>query len=215
MMRGAGLLASTLLLAGCMETASSPAVTRIDLPAQSLDGLYRVESGRFDGVYRRADVDLRRYHAIAIAPPQIRFTPASGSAIEGTTLRQAMAGFLAEELARRLAPQRPLSTRTDRDVVIAAVTIQDIVMTTGADGQRVLDGTQAILTVELRDAVTGATLARFGERREIRRLGNQWPVTTEAGLSEARALAGLWAQPAAEIITFATFGLGELAMTAP
>jgi hypothetical protein len=170
---------SLLLLVGVMS-AGCFAAAHAEPPAATAqineEGLASIQVKGLDHVYARPGANLRQYTKVLLDPVEVSFSkswnpdPAGGpiTAAERQTIKDGLARILREELQRELAAsgRYSLVSTADADVLRVRAEIRDLYINApdlprgGPTRTYALSVGEMRLVAELRDAPTGALIAR-------------------------------------------------------
>lgn len=193
-----------LVLAGCAVEQSN----YIELGTEeTVDGLRRVENSRASAAWVRPDIDLSGYTRVRLQGAGISFRPVTrtGSTAREFTVTEAQRQRLVNVLVEVFTEEMQNSTRFElvQDPGPGVLTIwgglYDVVSNVPPErGARdrifISEVGAATLVVELRDSVTGETLARAVDRRAASRAGGTMQRSNSASnLAEVRRVARRWA----------------------
>ncbi len=206
------LLLPALLVMHAPDTyAAKPYIETGPDAEKSFDGLYRVKRSRMGAAWVRDGLNLSRYHKLLVRGAGIAYQPtdwsgnATSARLRGETdfpitpeNREKLAAALREEVMEELAKGKryELAEEPGDDVLLLTVGLIDVVSHVpderpGRSDIYLQSVGEATLVLELRDSVTGAILARAGDRRaasspyfqrsnsvtttaEVKRLGSSW-----------------------------------------
>ena len=203
----AGLLLSIMISA----TVCSPSFAAADTdPGPSDEGLVAVKVKGLDKVYARPDADLSGYDKIMLDPVEVSFSkswrPDSAGQRVTTEDKQKIKDTLAKILRDRLAKALTSSGRytlvdsPGDDVLRIKADIRDLyinapdVMSAGISRSYTLSAGNMRLVAELRDAPTGALIARVIDyKSDPDSMRMQW-TTSVSNVAAAERAADDWAR---------------------
>jgi len=194
----------TLLASGCATTQRGPA---------EWDGLVRQPGTRLDAVFVRPDAEIPAYRNILLKPAEVRFArnwdPNRGGRSASSRLNvadmTAIQGDLAtmfhdifrEELA---SGGYQIVTEAGPDTLIVIPAIVDLyitapdVQTAGRSRTYTANSGRMTLVLELRDSITGESLARVVDTRSGRNSGLMTITNRVTNSADARRAIRIWAQ---------------------
>src|SRR5262245_51244886 len=204
-------LALVLLLAGCAKTSAPPSVsTGFEAEQLSFDGLPRVKSPRFAGVWVRSDTDFSVYRKLMLLPAEIAYKKAPVQS------RETDAGFpLDEAQKQRLAEMARtvfLSELVSRggwqivetpgpDVLLVQGGLIDLVVhvppgTAAARAEPSVSSLGAMtLVMQFYDSQTREILARVVDRRDIAASTGEKPAQADVSVpADLRRFFQEWAK---------------------
>jgi len=198
--RNVGILAPSLLLAGCVSTNPH-------LPERTAEGLTRIEAKRADTVYAARGMTLAPYRRVMLDPVEIAFrhdwqtrhpevTPQ-----ELARVRAEAAVLFREVFARELGEKGgyALSSETAADVLRVTASVVDLDISTpqadasASDRTYLLSPGEMKLVAELRDAQSGALLVRAVDRDRGRDSGDLRIVNHLTESAEVQKAFAMWA----------------------
>jgi len=173
-MKGLLILVAGLLASGALMAA--PADGAVATPEVDVEGLAPVNIKGLDDVRVRPGANLSSYDKVMLDPVEVSFSkswkpdPAGGpiTSAERQTIRDGLAKIVRQELARELASsgRYTLVNSPDADVLRIRAEIRDLYINppdlprAGPSRQYALSVGEMRLVAELRDAPTGALIAR-------------------------------------------------------
>ena len=205
--------ALTLVLPGC--TTPDPA---IDPGGQTYDGMVPVRDSGMQDAWVKPDIDISTYRQILLLPAELQFRatrPGAGrspgrsqdeafplSTADQKRLADTVTDVFREELAK--SHNLTLATGPGPDVLLLHTALLDIVSKVPPEGpgrtEVYLDKVgEATLVLELRDSLSGETLARAVDRRAAdpstggSGLSDLTHITSVTAWSEVRRVARRWA----------------------
>lgn len=178
---------AALSLAACGASTRSPSPPKLDPADVTVDGLYRVADSKVAIAYLRPGADLASYRKIKLDLVNIAYK----SPPRGGRYRRAEGNFpltpaemdrvkreFREAFVQELAKSRyEVVERPGPDVLGLDAEIVDLVVrappepTTGQSWVFVQSAGELTLVAELRDSMTGGTLARLADRRAVQSPG--------------------------------------------
>jgi hypothetical protein len=207
-MKLTGLLLGIVISAAVYSTATVAANTSDPNPGD--EGLVAVKVKGLDKVYARPDADLSGYDKVMLDPVEVSFSkswrPDSAGQRVTTEDRQKIKGTLAKILRDRLAKALTSSGRytlvdtAGDDVLRIKADIRDLyinapdVMSAGISRTYTLSAGNMRLVAELRDAPTGALIARVIDyKSDPDSMRLQW-TTSVSNVAAAERAADDWAR---------------------
>jgi hypothetical protein len=195
---------ATLVTAGCATTQSGPA---------EWDGLVRQPGTRLDAVFLKPDAEIPSYTSIILAPASVQFArnwdPSRGgrsasrrlNAEDIAAIKSDLATMLEEIFREELAAggyQVVAEPGPDTLLVIPAIidlyiTAPDT-MSAGRSRTYTANSGRMTLVLELRDSVTGESLARVVDSQSGRTSGTWWITNRATNTADARRAIRTWAQ---------------------
>jgi hypothetical protein len=193
-----------LIMAGCATTTRGPT---------EWDGLVRQSGTRFDAVFVRPDAEIPSYRNIVLAPAGVQFArnwdPARGGRSQSRRLdsgdiqaiKDGLATLLGEIFTEELtAGGYQIVTEPGPDTLVLIPAIVDLyitapdTMSAGRSRTYTANSGRMTLVLELRDGVTGETLARVVDSRAGRNAGLMTVTNRVTNTAEARRAIRVWAQ---------------------
>jgi Protein of unknown function (DUF3313) len=200
-------LMAVLAVMGVAAAQSGDAST--SLPVDD-DGLVSVKVRGLDHVYAQPDADLSRYSKVMLDPVEVSFSKSWGRGPDGTrvtaaekqTIKQGLAKILREELAKALvgSGRYSLVETADEDVLRIKAEIRDLNITApdlpraGRSRTYTLSAGEMRLVAELRDAATGALIARVIDYKKDPQSAWMKLTTRVDNIAAARRAAADWAR---------------------
>lgn len=209
MLRKHGLLALAatfvaLMVAGCATTQSGPT---------EWDGLVRQPGNRLNAVFVKPDAEIPTYPSIILAPAEVQFArnwdPNRGGrsmsrrldTADIVAIKDNLAAMFGEIFKEELAAGGyQIVTEPGPDTLIVIPAIVDLFIaapdTTSAVSGRTYTANSGRMTLvlELRDSVTGETLARIVDTQSGRSSGILTVTNRVTNTADARRAIGVWAQ---------------------
>jgi hypothetical protein len=185
----------------------SVAVQAADPPAVSHDGLTLTKNKNFDVVYVRDGATLAGYRQVMLDPVQVAFDKSwtrdrrQVSANDRERIRKGMAEefrrVLTEELEERggyevVESADPGVLRVSAAVIDLFITAPDT-MSAGRSKTFAVSAGRMTLIAELRDAESGAILARVADKKEATNHGTSQWTTRSSNVADARRILRSWA----------------------
>jgi hypothetical protein len=193
-----------LVVAGCAPTQPGPA---------AWDGLVRQPDTRLDAVFLRADAEIPAYGDIILAPPTVQFArngdPDRGGrsrsrrlpAADIVAIKEGLATMFGDIFRAELtAGGYRIVTEPGPDTLLVVPAIVGVHITApdtiGAGRSRTYtaDSGRMTLVLELRDSVTGETLARAVDTRSGRASGIVQITNRTTNTADARRALRVWAR---------------------
>ena len=199
----------TAFLAMTGVTAAQSADVSLN-PAVDDEGLVSVKVRGLDHVYAQPGADLSRYTKVMLDPVEVSFSkswnpvPAGTrvTAAEKQTIKEGLAKILREELTKELARsgRYSLVEAADEDVLRIKAEIRDLKINApdlpraGRSQTYALSAGEMRLVAELRDAPTGALIARIVDYKKDPQSAWMKLTTRVDNIAAARRAAADWAQ---------------------
>ncbi|HWM67180.1 MAG TPA: DUF3313 family protein [Steroidobacteraceae bacterium] len=174
------------------------------------EGLVSVKVRGLDLVYARPGADLSRYTKIILDPVEVSFSKswnpdAAGmrvTAAEKQTIKEGLAKIVREELTKELARsgRYSLVEAADEDVLRVKAEVRDLIINApdlpraGRSRTYALSAGEMRLVAELRDAPTGAVIARVVDYKKDPQSAWMKLTTRVDNIAAARRAAADWAQ---------------------
>ncbi len=193
-----------LVVAGCASTQTGPT---------EWDGLVRQSGTRLDAVFLRPDAEIPSYRNIILAPATVQFArnwdPNRGgrsvsrrlNSSDVITIKDRLATMFDEIFRGELeAGGYQVVTEPGPDTLLVIPALVDIYIsapdTSGPGMTRTYTANPGRMTLvlELRDAVTGETLARVVDRQSGRNIGMMTVTNQATNTAEARRAMNTWAR---------------------
>jgi hypothetical protein len=204
------LMAFLVISAGC---AAEPSIDLSADAERTFDGLAPIKNSRFRSAWADPDVDFARYNKIILGNAQFEFrsvkkSPKSSVIRSGTTkefwidekdrerLIETVTGIFSEELAS--AKGFTITEERGADTLVLVGALHDIVSRVppaliGAGEIYLASVGEATLVLEARDSLSGETIYRAVDRRQIERGGDAIEANTVQTWAEVRRWARRWA----------------------
>jgi hypothetical protein len=195
---------ATIVLAGCATTQRGPA---------EWDGLVRQPNTRLDAVFLKPDAEIPSYTSVIIAPATVQFARNWDPNRGGRSLsRRLDAGDIAaikDDLATMLgnifreeltAGGYQVVAEPGPDTLLVIPAIVDLyitapdTMTPGRSRTYTANSGRMTLVLELRDSVTGETLARVVDSQSGRNSGTWWITNRVTNTADAQRAIRTWAR---------------------
>ncbi len=195
---------ATIVLAGCATTQRGPA---------EWDGLVRQPNTRLDAVFLKPDAEIPSYTSVIIAPATVQFARNWDPNRGGRSLsRRLDAGDIAaikDDLATMLgnifreeltAGGYQVVAEPGPDTLLVIPAIVDLyitapdTMTPGRSRTYTANSGRMTLVLELRDSVTGETLARVVDSQSGRNSGTWWITNRVTNTADAQRAIRIWAR---------------------
>ena len=195
---------ATIVMAGCATTQRGPA---------EWDGLVRQPDTRLDAVFLKPDAEIPSYSSFLIAPASVQFArnwdPSRGGrslsrrldAGDVTAIKDDLSAMLGQIFREELtAAGYQVVDQPGPDTLLVIPAIVDLYITapdtTSAGRTRTYTANPGRMTLvlELRDSVTGETLARVVDSRSGRNTGFMTVANRATNTAEARAVMRTWAR---------------------
>ena len=177
------------------------------------DGLVRQPNTRLDAVFLRPDAEIPAYRNIILAPAQVQFArnwnPNRGAGSASRSLdtadvlaiKDGLATLFADIFREELtAGGYQIVTEPGPDTLLVMPAIVDLFMTapdTSSPGRSrtyTANSGRMTLVLELRDSVTGETLARVVDGRSGRTSGVMTVTNRVTNTADARRIIRIWAR---------------------
>jgi hypothetical protein len=174
------------------------------------EGLVSVKVRGLDHVYARPAADLSRYAKVMLDPVEVSFSKSWNPAGAGTrvtaaekqTIKEGLAKILREELTKELARsgRYSLVETADEDVLRIKAEIRDLYINApdlpraGMSRTYALSSGEMRLVAELRDAPTGALIARVVDYKKDPQAAWMKLTTRVDNIAAARRAAADWAR---------------------
>jgi len=195
---------ATIVIAGCATTQRGPA---------EWDGLVRQPNTRLDAVFLKPDAEIASYTSIILAPATVQFArnwdPNRGGrnmsrrldAGDITAIKESLATMLGDTFREELAAGGyQVVTEPGPDTLLVIPAIVDLyitapdTMTAGRSRTYTANSGRMTLVLELRDSVTGETLARVVDGQSGRNIGIMTITNRTTNTADARRAIRTWAQ---------------------
>jgi len=195
---------AAIVIAGCATTQRGPA---------EWDGLVRQPNTRLDAVFLRPDAEIPSYTSIILAPATVQFArnwdPNRGGrnmsrrldAGDITAIKESLATMLGDTFREELAAGGyQVVTEPGPDTLLVIPAIVDLyitapdTMTAGRSRTYTANSGRMTLVLELRDSVTGETLARVVDGQSGRNIGIMTITNRTTNTADARRAIRTWAQ---------------------
>ena len=195
---------AAIVLAGCATTQPGPA---------EWDGLVRQPNTRLGAVFVQPDAEIQCYATVLLAPAPVQFArnwdpnrggrstsrrlDASDIAAIKNDLATMMEEIFREEL---VAGGYQVVTEPGPDTLLVIPAIVDLyitapdTMSAGRSRTYTANSGRMTLVLELRDSVTGETLARVVDSQSGRSSGTWWITNRVTNTADARRAIRTWAQ---------------------
>jgi len=178
-----------------------------DAPVTTPDGLVKVKNAKVDSVYAAPGMSLARYRRVLLENVDVAFKHdwqqrhPEIAAEDVAMIRHGAASIFREEFARELEKGGyEISSRIAPDVLRVSASIVDLDFVTQNSGAAAADKPAYLVTAanmsllaELRDAQSGAMIARVADRNRGRTSGDLKVADQMALADEARAAFAMWA----------------------
>jgi hypothetical protein len=193
-----------LIVAGCASTPRGPS---------EWDGLVRQGGTRFNAVFVKPDAEIPGYQNILLAPAGVQFArnfdPNRRGRSQSRRLDSGDLQAIKDDLATLLgdifreelkAGGYQIVTEPGPDTLILIPTVVDLyvtapdTMTAGRSRTYTANSGRMTLVLELRDGVTGETLARAVDTRSGRTAGLMTVTNRVTNTADARRALRIWAQ---------------------
>ena len=193
-----------LLVAGCATTQRGPA---------EWDGLVRQPDTRLDAVFLKPDAEIPSYTSIILAPASVQFArnwdPNRGgrsmsrrlNADDVVAIKDNLSAMLGDIFREELtAGGYQVVTEPGPDTLIVIPAIVDLyitapdTMSAGRTRTYAANSGRMTLVLEVRDSVTGETLARVVDGRSGRNAGTMAITNQVTNTADARRAIRIWAQ---------------------
>jgi hypothetical protein len=193
-----------LVVTGCATTQRGPA---------EWDGLVRQPDTRLDAVFLRPDAEIPSYSSIILAPASVQFArnwdPSRGGrslsrrldAADMAAIKDSLATMLADTFREELtAGGYQIATEPGPDTLLVIPAIVDLYITApdtataGRSRTYTANSGRMTLVLELRDSVTGETLARVVDSQSGRNIGIMTITNRATNTADARRAIRTWAQ---------------------
>jgi len=195
---------AAILIAGCTTTQRGPT---------EWDGLVRQPNTRLDAVFLRPDAEIPSYANIILAPAAVQFArnwdPNRGGRSMSRTLDTADIVAIKENLATTFAEifreeltagGYQIVTEPGADTLLVVPALIDIYVTApdtmspGRSRTYTANSGRMTLVLEVRDSVTGETLARVVDGRSGRTSGVMTVTNRATNTADARRAIRIWAR---------------------
>jgi hypothetical protein len=193
-----------LFLAGCATTQPGPA---------EWDGLVRQPGTRLDAVFLKPDAEIPSYASILLAPAEVQFArnwdPNRGGRSLSRRLDAGDIGAIKSDLATMLgdifreeltAGGYQVVSEPGPDTLLVIPAIIDLyitapdTMSAGRSRTYTANSGRMTLVLEVRDSVTGETLARVVDGQSGRNIGTMTITNRATNTADARRAIRSWAQ---------------------
>ena len=195
---------AAVIVAGCASTPSGPA---------EWDGLVRQPGTRLAGVFVKPDAEIATYSSFLIAPASVQFArnwdPNRGGRSLSRRLDAGDIGAIKNDLASMLdeifreelaAGGYQVVTEAGPDTLLVIPAIVDLyvtapdTLTPGRSRTYTANSGRMTLVLELRDSVTGETLARVVDTQSGRNFGMMTITNRVTNTADARQAMRTWAR---------------------
>jgi hypothetical protein len=195
---------ATIVLAGCATTQRGPA---------EWDGLVRQPNTRLDAVFLQPDAEIPSYTSIMLAPATVQFArnwdPNRGGrstsrrldAADIAAIKDNLAGMLGDTFRQELtAGGYQVVTEPGPDTLLVIPAIVDLyitapdTMSAGRSRTYTANSGRMTLVLELRDSVTGETLARVVDGQSGRNIGIMTITNRATNTADAQRAMNIWAR---------------------
>jgi hypothetical protein len=195
---------AAIVTAGCATTQRGPA---------EWDGLVRQPDTRLDAVFLKPDAEIPSYTSIILAPASVQFArnwdPNRGgrsmsrrlNAGDVVAIKDNLSAMLGDIFREELtAGGYQVVTEPGPDTLIVIPAIVDLyitapdTMSAGRTRTYAANSGRMTLVLELRDSVTGETLARVVDGRSGRNAGTMAITNQVTNTADARRAIRIWAQ---------------------
>jgi len=195
---------ATIVIAGCATTQRGPA---------EWDGLVRQPNTRLDAVFLKPDAEIASYTSIILAPASVQFArnwdPNRGgrsmsrrlNAGDVVAIKDNLSAMLGDIFREELtAGGYQFVTEPGPDTLIVIPAIVDLyitapdTMSAGRTRTYAANSGRMTLVLEVRDSVTGETLARVVDGRSGRNAGTMAITNQVTNTADARRAIRIWAQ---------------------
>jgi hypothetical protein len=195
---------ATIVLAGCATTQRGPA---------EWDGLVRQPNTRLDAVFLQPDAEIPSYTSIMLAPATVQFArnwdPNRGGrstsrrldAADIAAIKDNLAGMLGDTFRQELtAGGYQVVTEPGPDTLLVIPAIVDLyitapdTMSAGRSRTYTANSGRMTLVLELRDSVTGETLARVVDGQSGRNIGIMTITNRVTNTADAQRAMNIWAR---------------------
>jgi hypothetical protein len=195
---------ATIVLAGCATTQRGPS---------EWDGLVRQPNTRLDAVFLQPDAEIPSYTSIMLAPAAVQFArnwdPNRGGrsmsrrldASDVTAIKDNLATMLGDTLRQELtAGGYQVVTEPGPDTLLVIPAIVDLyitapdTMSAGRSRTYTANSGRMTLVLELRDSVTGETLARVVDGQSGRNIGIMTITNRVTNTADAQRAMNIWAR---------------------
>jgi hypothetical protein len=195
---------AAVIVAGCASTPSGPA---------EWDGLVRQPSTRLAGVFVKPDAEIQSYTSFLLAPATVQFArnwdPNRGGrsvsrrldASDMDSIRNDLSTMLGDIFREELGSGGyQVVTEPGPDTLLVIPAIVDLyitapdTMSAGRSRTYTANSGRMTLVLELRDSVTGETLARIVDTQSGRNFGMMTITNRVTNNADARRAIRLWAQ---------------------
>jgi hypothetical protein len=195
---------ATIVIAGCATTQRGPA---------EWDGLVRQPDTRLDAVFLAPDAEIPSYSSFMLAPASVQFArnwdPNRGGrsmsrrldAADVTAIKDNLASMLGDTFRQELtAGGYQVVTEPGPDTLLVIPAIVDLyitapdAMTPGRSRTYTANSGRMTLVLELRDSVTGETLARVVDGQSGRNIGIMTITNRVTNTADAQRAMNIWAR---------------------
>ena len=195
-----------LLIAGCSTTATQRGPTE-------WDGLVRQPNTRLDAVFLRPDAEIPSYTSIILAPASVQFArnwdPNRGGRSmsrrldtgDVVAIKDGLSSMVGDIFREELAAGGyQVVTEPGPDTLLVIPAIVDLyitapdTMSAGRGRTYTASSGRMTLVLELRDSVTGETLARVVDSQSGRNTGVMTISNRMTNTADARRIIRIWAQ---------------------
>jgi len=195
---------ATMVLAGCATTQRGPA---------EWDGLVRQPNTRLDAVFVKPDAEIPSYTSFILAPATVQFArnwdPNRGGrsmsrrldAGDITAIKDSLATMLGDTFREELtAGGYQVVTEPGPDTLLVIPAIVDLYITApetisaGRSRTYTANSGRMTLVLELRDSVTGETLARVVDGQSGRNIGIMTITNRATNTADAQRAIRTWAR---------------------
>jgi hypothetical protein len=195
---------ATIVLAGCATTQRGPA---------EWDGLVRQPNTRLDAVFLQPDAEIPSYTSFMLAPATVQFArnwdPNRGGrsmsrrldAADITAIKDNLATMLGDTFRQELtAGGYQLVNEPGPDTLLVIPAIVDLyitapdTMSAGRSRTYTANSGRMTLVLELRDSVTGETLARVVDGQSGRNIGIMTITNRATNTADAQRAMNIWAR---------------------
>jgi hypothetical protein len=195
---------AAIVVAGCATTQRGPA---------EWDGLVRQPNTRLDAVFLKPDAEIPSYTSVILAPATVQFArnwdPNRGGrnlsrrldAGDITAIKDSLATMLGDTFREELvAGGYQVVTEPGPDTLLVIPTIVDLyitapdTMTAGRSRTYTANSGRMTLVLELRDSVTGETLARVVDGQSGRNIGIMTITNRATNTADAQRAMRTWAR---------------------
>jgi hypothetical protein len=212
------LLLTLVLLAALGLTACAPRNPVIETGGESYDGMVPLRDSGMKEAWVKPDINISSSQKILLLPTEVQFRavrPSAGTSLSRSSTtefpispadQKRLVEMVTEVFREELARSRTLTLTTEAgpDVLLVRISLLDIVSKVPPEGpgrtEIYLDEVgAATLVLELKDSMSGETLARAVDRRVAERPdglagpGTVLPTTSVTAWSDVRRAARRWA----------------------